>query len=102
MCEVKHPETMEQGKPKLGGLLDPHMGTVDRDIRCMSCSGKMADCPGHFGNIKLVKPMYHVSFINAIIKVLQCVCFHCSKLKADDVSSTPFLIVLNSLVSLVE
>ena len=68
---------MEKGKPKFRGLLDPAMGTVDRHIRCMTCDGKMSECPGHFGHIKLTKPCFHVSFINTIIKVLSCVCVNC-------------------------
>ena len=30
---IKYPETMEGGRPKLGGLNDPRQGTVDRHSR---------------------------------------------------------------------
>ncbi|ORX89671.1 beta and beta-prime subunits of DNA dependent RNA-polymerase, partial [Basidiobolus meristosporus CBS 931.73] len=44
----------------------------------------MAECPGHFGHIELAKPVYHVGFIIKVKKILECVCFFCSKLKGDD------------------
>jgi len=81
----EYPETYEPGtaKPKVGGLLDPKMGTVDRQVKCETCNGTMAECPGHFGYIELAKPVYHVGFISVILKLLRCVCFHCSKLLTD-------------------
>jgi len=85
VCLVEYPETYEPGtaKPKVGGLLDPKMGTVDRQVKCETCNGTMAECPGHFGYIELAKPVYHVGFISVILKLLRCVCFHCSKLLTD-------------------
>lgn len=83
--EVLYPETLEKGKPKLKGLLDPRMGTIDRTLRCMTCEGNSAECPGHFGHIKLAKPVFHVSFIKTVVKILQCICFHCGMLRSDEV-----------------
>nr|AOE43182.1 RNA polymerase II largest subunit/RNA polymerase II core subunit [Synstelium polycarpum] len=80
---VEHPETYENGKPKIGGLVDPHMGTIDKTQKCATCSGTMAECPGHFGHIELAKPVFHIGFINTVLKILRCVCFHCSKLLTD-------------------
>jgi DNA-directed RNA polymerase II subunit RPB1 len=31
----------------------------------------------------VVKPVYHVAFLPKILKVLRCICFHCSKLLVD-------------------
>ena len=36
---IKYPETMEAGKPKIGGLMDPRQGCVDRATRCQTCAG---------------------------------------------------------------
>eukprot|EP01132_Coremiostelium_polycephalum_P012859 gene12859-15717_t len=80
---VEHPETCENGKPKPGGLSDPAMGTIDKHQKCQTCLGTMAECPGHFGHIELAKPVFHIGFINTVLKVLRCVCFHCSKLLTD-------------------
>jgi len=80
---VEHPETYENGKPKPGGLLDPAMGTIDKHQKCQTCAGTMAECPGHFGHMELAKPVFHIGFIDTVLKILRCVCFHCSKLLTD-------------------
>ncbi|CAG9796594.1 unnamed protein product [Diatraea saccharalis] len=77
---IRFPETMEGGRPKLGGLMDPRQGVIDRSSRCQTCAGNMTECPGHFGHIDLAKPVFHIGFITKTIKVLRCVCFYCSKL----------------------
>ncbi|XP_066139223.1 DNA-directed RNA polymerase II subunit RPB1 [Euwallacea fornicatus] len=77
---IRYPETMEAGRPKLGGLMDPRQGVIDRQSRCQTCAGNMTDCPGHFGHIELAKPVFHIGFITKIIKIMRCVCFYCSKL----------------------
>ncbi|XP_034256359.1 DNA-directed RNA polymerase II subunit RPB1 [Thrips palmi] len=77
---IKFPETMEGGRPKLGGLMDPRQGVIDRSSRCQTCAGNMTECPGHFGHIDLAKPVFHIGFITKTIKILRCVCFYCSKL----------------------
>ena len=67
------------------------MGTIDRHAgRCRTCdctyagSGtKLNDCPGHFGHIELSRPVYHVGYLDQIVKLLRCVCFHCSRLLVD-------------------
>ena len=37
---IKYAEVYEGGRPKLGGLMDPRHGTIDRRQRCMTCAGK--------------------------------------------------------------
>eukprot|EP00253_Pinus_taeda_P007579 PITA_07579 len=84
VMQVEHPETYERGKPKIGGLSDPRMGTIDRRRPCETCSGSVAECPGHFGHLELVKPMYHIGFLKTVLTILRCVCFNCSKILADE------------------
>ena len=67
--------------------MDPRMGTIDKTMKCQTCAGSMAECPGHFGHIELAKPMFHIGFIGAMMKILKCVCFHCSKVLTDTVCS---------------
>ena len=83
---IKYSEVMEGGRPKLGGLMDPRQGAVDRMSRCQTCAGNMTECPGHFGHIELAKPCYHIGFMTKIVKLLRCVCFYCSKMLVDAVS----------------
>ena len=61
VARIEHPEAYEldQQRPKDGGLMDARMGTVDRNLRCLTCDGNMNECPGHFGHIELAKPVYH-------------------------------------------
>ncbi|KAK3607289.1 hypothetical protein CHS0354_002914 [Potamilus streckersoni] len=80
---LKYSETMEGGRPKLGGLMDPRQGTIDRTSRCQTCAGNISECPGHFAHIELAKPVFHVGFLTKTIKILRCVCFYCSKLLVD-------------------
>ncbi|XP_037032570.1 DNA-directed RNA polymerase II subunit RPB1 [Bradysia coprophila] len=77
---IQFPETMEGGRPKLGGLMDPRQGVIDRNSRCQTCAGNMTECPGHFGHIDLCKPVYHIGFLTKTMKILRCVCFYCSKM----------------------
>ncbi|CAM2110663.1 unnamed protein product [Caretta caretta] len=80
---IKYPETTEGGRPKLGGLMDPRQGVIEKTGRCQTCAGNMTECPGHFGHIELAKPVFHVGFLGKTMKVLRCVCFFCSKLLVD-------------------
>ena len=86
VAKIEFPETFEGGKPKVGGLLDPHLGTVDRNLRCATCGEGMTDCPGHFGHIELARPVYHIGFLGKVKKILETVCFNCSRIKCDPVS----------------
>jgi DNA-directed RNA polymerase II subunit RPB1 len=83
VVQVIHPETMENGFPKSGGLIDLKMGTTERSFLCSSCDRDNFSCPGHFGHIELTKPMFHVGYMNKIKKILECVCYYCSKIKID-------------------
>lgn len=44
---IRYAEVYENGRPKLGGLMDPRLGTVDRMMRCQTCAGNMTECPGN-------------------------------------------------------
>ena len=37
---IKYPETTEGGRPKLGGLMDPRQGVIERTGRCQTCAGE--------------------------------------------------------------
>jgi ferredoxin len=73
-------------KPKIGGLMDPRMGTIDRNFKCQTCGEGMSECPGHFAHIELARPVFHPGFIVKVKKILECICVNCGKLKADIVS----------------
>ncbi|KAJ7596384.1 DNA-directed RNA polymerase II, subunit 1 [Mycena floridula] len=85
VAKIEHPEVMDEAthKPKLGGLMDPRMGTIDRNFKCQTCGEGMAECPGHFGHIELARPVFHPGFIIKVKKILESICVNCGKLKAD-------------------
>ncbi|KAJ4477824.1 beta and beta-prime subunits of DNA dependent RNA-polymerase [Lentinula edodes] len=85
VAKIEHPEVMDEGthKPKMGGLMDPRLGTIDRNFKCQTCGEGMAECPGHFGHIELARPVFHPGFIIKVKKILECICVNCGKLKAD-------------------
>lgn len=67
-------------RPKIGGLSDPRLGTIDRcvlleddkaassnsalassrNFKCQTCGEGVQTCPGHFGHIELARPVYHI------------------------------------------
>ncbi|KAG6224843.1 hypothetical protein E4U25_008397 [Claviceps purpurea] len=85
VCHILYPETMDETrtKPRDGGLNDPLLGSIDRGLKCKTCTQTMSDCPGHFGHIELAKPVYHPGFIRKVKKILEMVCHNCSKLRVD-------------------
>ncbi|KAH7647446.1 DNA-directed RNA polymerase II largest chain, partial [Cryptosporidium bovis] len=83
VLEVKISDIYENGRPKSGGLNDPLLGTIDYHILCETCHMDIKSCPGHFAHIELGKPMFHIGFINTVLKLLRCVCYACSKLFLD-------------------
>uniref|UniRef100_A0A8H7YB65 DNA-directed RNA polymerase subunit n=2 Tax=Psilocybe TaxID=71950 RepID=A0A8H7YB65_PSICU len=85
VAKIEHPEVMDEAthKPKIGGLMDPRMGTIDRNFKCQTCGEGMSECPGHFGHIELARPVFHPGFIVKVKKILESICVNCGKLKAD-------------------
>tara|TARA_Y100000994_G_scaffold200027_1_gene170412 strand:+ start:16085 stop:20539 length:4455 start_codon:yes stop_codon:yes gene_type:complete len=67
-------------KPERGGLYDDRMGTVDHYSICATCNQRSNLCPGHFGYINLVKPVFYWHYIGTVLDILKCVCFRCSNL----------------------
>ncbi|XP_019455346.1 PREDICTED: DNA-directed RNA polymerase II subunit 1-like isoform X3 [Lupinus angustifolius] len=84
VVQIEHGETTERGKPKIAGLSDPRLGTIDRKMKCETCTASMAECPGHFGHLELAKPMFHIGFLKTVLNIMRCVCFNCSKILADE------------------
>ena len=83
VVEVTKYETYDKDEPVVKGLFDIRMGSTEMGKICGTCQQKNINCPGHFGHLELAKPVYHYHFINMLPKILNCVCFHCSKLLID-------------------
>ena len=77
--EVKHADVLEAGKIKKNGVLDLRLGPCENGPKCGTCGKDVKWCPGHFGYIRLKTPVANILFVNNIIDVLKCICFHCSR-----------------------
>ncbi|TIB06195.1 hypothetical protein E3P96_00699 [Wallemia ichthyophaga] len=86
VAHIVHPEVIDEGtgRPRQGGLMDPRMGTIDRNFKCQTCGEGMAECPGHFGHIELAKPAFHIGFLTKIKKIIESICVNCGRLLADE------------------
>lgn len=80
VAEIKYAITTENGEKKESGLMDRRLGTTEKGFLCLTCSATATECPGHFGHIELCKPNFHIGFLDITLKILRCVCYHCSAL----------------------
>ncbi|XP_015874201.3 DNA-directed RNA polymerase III subunit 1 isoform X1 [Ziziphus jujuba] len=71
-------------KPIENGLLDPRMGPPNKNSKCATCHGSYAECPGHYGYLKLALPVYNVGYISSIVDILKCICKNCSRILLED------------------
>eukprot|EP00850_Spirogloea_muscicola_P020239 SM000210S06753 [mRNA] locus=s210:232591:242196:- [translate_table: standard] len=82
---------MPQRQPLANGILDKRLGTSDKRGECATCHGKLTDCPGHFGYIRLALPVYHIGYFKNVISIMQCICKTCSRLLLPEVERRQFL-----------
>uniref|UniRef100_A0A4W3GM18 DNA-directed RNA polymerase n=1 Tax=Callorhinchus milii TaxID=7868 RepID=A0A4W3GM18_CALMI len=52
---IKYSETTEGGRPKLGGLMDPRQGVIERTGRCQTCAEQPQN-QGHSGEVERAAP----------------------------------------------
>ena len=87
VAEITKTETYNGSEPVINGLYDPRMGVLDHNKICPTCEQKNTFCPGHFGHIKLAKPVFYIQFFDQVKKILKCVCHKCSKVLVDPESA---------------
>ncbi|KAK2960400.1 putative DNA-directed RNA polymerase III subunit rpc1 [Blattamonas nauphoetae] len=66
------------------GPLDRRMGLNTKEGICDTCGERSADCPGHFGYLKLVLPVFHIGFFRSILTTLQTICKSCGRVMIED------------------
>jgi DNA-directed RNA polymerase II subunit RPB1 len=98
VAEIFKTETYNGNVPVHSGLFDPRMGVIDYNQVCVTCEQKNTFCPGHFGHIKLAKPVFYIQFFDTVRRVLKCVCTRCSKLLVDP-DSEEIKAILNKKIS---
>ncbi|KAH1228717.1 DNA-directed RNA polymerase I subunit 1 [Glycine max] len=68
--------------PVPDGLYDAALGPFDDKSLCKSCGQTSKHCPGHFGHIELVSPVYNPLMFNILSNILQRTCFTCHHFRA--------------------
>ncbi|CAN0053132.1 unnamed protein product, partial [Heterosigma akashiwo] len=53
---------MPTRNPAPYGVLDPRLGVSDKVSVCQTCRRKLNDCAGHYGNIRLELPVFHIGY----------------------------------------
>lgn len=82
VLSITNPVLMDNlGHPNVNGLYDPALGPVDRSGLCKSCGLDEKSCPGHFGHIDLIMPVYNPITFKLMYKLLQSTCLYCHSLK---------------------
>lgn len=87
VVEVKKTDTYSGTDPIVDGLFDPRMGVLEHSRVCATCEQKNNFCPGHFGHIKLARPVFHAMFFDHIKRLLKCVCYRCSRILVSENST---------------
>jgi DNA-directed RNA polymerase II subunit RPB1 len=87
VCKITEAAMYIQNLPAAFGVNDHRLGSVDRRLACGTCRRTVHDCPGHFGSIRLEFPVYHVGYIDHVLKILKCVCYYCSSLLLTDAAT---------------
>ncbi|KRX27038.1 DNA-directed RNA polymerase I subunit RPA1 [Trichinella nelsoni] len=70
--------------PIAGGLCDPAFGPVDYMEYCATCSFTGAQCPGHYGHIRLPLPMFNPLLFDITYQLIRGTCFVCHRLFVAD------------------
>lgn len=80
--EINNPQIMDNlGHPTENGLYDTRLGPNDFKSVCKSCGLDYKTCPGHFGHVDLIMPVYNPITFKLMFKLLQSTCFYCHSLK---------------------
>ena len=83
-CEVVDPNLVNHDGVQRGGLIDRRMGTIEHGFACETCGGKVHECGGHEGHIELATSMYHISFLDVVLRLLRSTCRLCGTLLAPE------------------
>jgi DNA-directed RNA polymerase II subunit RPB1 len=80
VAEIVSRDTYVNNKPVIGGLFDPRMGVLEPGLICPTDGLDYMQTPGYAGHIELARPVFYIQYLNTILKILNCVCFKCSKI----------------------
>ncbi|BCS83030.1 DNA-directed RNA polymerase (II) subunit 1 [Cotonvirus japonicus] len=67
-------------EPVQNGVIDKRLGVTEPNLACDTCGETALRCPGHFGHIKFVEPVFHMGYLLYVKNILSCICIRCNKL----------------------
>lgn len=73
-------EIYNNGEAVQGGAFDTRLGVIENKVECGTCGETALKCPGHFGHIRFVEPVFHMGFLPFLKNILGCICIRCNKL----------------------
>jgi DNA-directed RNA polymerase II subunit RPB1 len=73
-------EIYNNNEPVEGGVSDKRLGVTESNLECSTCGERALKCPGHFGHIRFVEPVFHMGYLPFIKIILSCICIRCHKL----------------------
>ncbi|KAJ4374976.1 hypothetical protein N0V83_002055 [Neocucurbitaria cava] len=77
--------------PVPGGLHDAALGAF-LDNPCSTCGlTTMGGCPGHCGHIELPVPVYHLTFLDQLLRLLRGKCVYCHQFRLARVQINEFV-----------
>jgi DNA-directed RNA polymerase I subunit RPA1 len=76
--EITNPQSLDRLlNPVHNGLYDLALGPLDKNDICLTCGLDYLSCPGHFGHINLVLPVFNPVFFKELIKLMRMSCITC-------------------------
>ncbi|CAI9275200.1 unnamed protein product [Lactuca saligna] len=70
------------GRPMPGGLYDPLLGPIVKQAPYKSCRQQSFQCPGHYGHIDFVSPVYNPLLFDMLFNLIRKTCFFCRNFRA--------------------
>ena len=83
VVEVTTDKTYQNNQPIPNGVFDARFGVIENGKVCPTCKQTNQFCPGHFGHIRLARPVYLYQFFDMVEKIANVICLNCSKPLAD-------------------
>jgi len=84
VVEVTTDKTYQSSQAVANGVFDSRFGVIENGKICPTCKQSNQHCPGHFGHIRLARPVYLYQFFDAAEKLANVICLTCSKLLISD------------------
>lgn len=80
VIEIKTHELYDKdGYPIEGGIMDPHLGVIEKGRKCKTCGNSVDRCPGHFGHLELVRPVIHPGYYKKVEQLILSTCRNCGR-----------------------